>query len=429
MVPGKVFVTNVRAASCFPLRAGSAFASLSTDVCVHYFARGSIVIAMAVIALLRRQSSPAPLLFWGGFGFCAGIWLFVTGFRLLQRRRLILDTPFSKIRSASMGMVEVSGLAVGPYNLVAPITARPCYYYRTLVWEWRQEGKNKQWVKVAGECMHVPFFVDDNTGRLLVDPRGADLELHCDFEQQFCDSFFTTKEPAPPNVAGFLGRHGIATNNKIKVQEYCIKPKNSLFLLGTLGENPGLEVKAEAVPEIESLGTRKPFGVSLSSHSFSFSGGSAEPSLDGSFAQRLAAMPGMPAEIIRLSPGADAGKPRYSSQQETIAAALLRAGIANPAAWSAAGLGTASGQIIPDALAAASGANGENSDPAAGNGFDAHPPVVLAKGTNNTTFLISWRSQQEVARELGWKCTLMIWGGPVLALFSLYVLLAGSHLL
>src|SRR5579863_3101333 len=210
---------------------------------------------MTIAAFIHRTQSPIPLVFWCMVGFCAGIGLFVYGFRLLQRRRLILDTPFSKIRSASVGMVEISGLAVGPYTMIAPITARPCYYYRTLVWEWKQSGKNKQWVKVAGECMHVPFFVDDNTGRMLVDPRGADLDLHCDFEEQFCDSFFTTKDPAPSNVRSFLGRHGIVTNNKIKVEECCIKPKNSLFILGTLSENPGVEVGPRPVRDDDSIST------------------------------------------------------------------------------------------------------------------------------------------------------------------------------
>ena len=144
--------------------------------------------------LLLRSSNPGGFIFYCVIGICAGIYLFVQGFRLLQRRHLILDTPVSKIRSASIGMVELNGLAVGPYTMVAPITARPCYYHRTLVWEWKQTGKNKQWVKVAAECMHVPFFLDDNTAKVMVDPRGADLDLHRDFQQEFCDSFFTTKE-------------------------------------------------------------------------------------------------------------------------------------------------------------------------------------------------------------------------------------------
>jgi hypothetical protein len=51
------------------------------------------------------------------------------------------------------------------------------------------------------------------------------------------------------------------------------------------------------------------------------------------------------------------------------------------------------------------------------------------KGKNNPTFLISWRSQRDLASSLGWKCAFMIWGGPALALLSLYVLLAITHLL
>src|SRR5438309_10039692 len=110
---------------------------------------------MLLAAIVYRQSSPAALLIWCAFGFFGGLGLFVYGFRLLQRRRLILDTPFSKIRSASMGMVEISGQAVGPYTMLAPITARPCYYFRTLVWEYKQHGKNKQCVKIVSDCMHL----------------------------------------------------------------------------------------------------------------------------------------------------------------------------------------------------------------------------------------------------------------------------------
>jgi hypothetical protein len=51
------------------------------------------------------------------------------------------------------------------------------------------------------------------------------------------------------------------------------------------------------------------------------------------------------------------------------------------------------------------------------------------KGKNNPTFLISWRSQRDLARSLGWKCAAMIWGGPALALLSLYALLNLTHFL
>jgi hypothetical protein len=356
-------------------------------------------------------------------GFCAGIGLFFYGFRLLQRRRLILDTPFSKIRSASMGMVEVSGLAVGPYTMIAPITARPCYYYRTLIWEWKQSGKNKQWVEVAGECMHLPFFVDDNTGLLLIDPRGADLDLHRDFEQEYCDSFFTTKEPAPDTVRTFLARHGILTNNKIKVEEYCIKPKNSLFILGTLGDNPGVEVTPQPVSDQDAIRSFSAHGFSVSIGTASFTRGGDDTDFRlASLAQQLARSSGE-RQVIQLSPPTPPTRTADMTQQQRIAAALQKAGISSPAAWAAAGMPASTGvQVLTDHDVPVTASS-------EGDAFDPHPPVVLMKGPNNRTFLISWRSQQEVARSLGWRCTLMIWGGPALALFTLYIILSLRPLL
>ena len=72
--------------------------------------------------VLLHSNEPIRPIVWCATGLCAGLYLFFNGFRLLQRRRLILDTPVSKIRSASMGMVELSGLAAGPYTIVAPVT-------------------------------------------------------------------------------------------------------------------------------------------------------------------------------------------------------------------------------------------------------------------------------------------------------------------
>jgi hypothetical protein len=395
------------------------------------------------ILILERAPDARGLMLYCMLGFFAGIGLFIYGFRLLLRRRLILDTPFSKIRSAAMGLVEVSGLAVGPYTMIAPVTGHPCYYYSTAVWEYQQNGKNKNWVKVVGECMYLPFFVDDNTGRVLVDPRGADLDLHRDFQEEFCDSFFTVQGPMPGNLRSFLSRHGIVTYNKIKVEEYCIKPKNSLFILGTLGENPDIEVGPEPIQHSDTISSITAGGFSLSSDLLSFSMGTGDRnSFLGSIAQRFSTQPDSAPEdtrheVIRLSPESATAKTVDTTQQQKITAALLKAGIASPAAWAAAGV-TASGVATARAPIVANtqtappddhdnGSNGDTNSSSSTNGFERHPPVVLMKGARKP-FLISWRSQQQVARSLGWKCTLMIWGGPALALLSLYFLLGIKNL-
>jgi hypothetical protein len=371
-------------------------------------------------AVLLRSQDIRPIV-WCVIGLCAGIYIFFNGFRILQRRKLILNTPVSKIRSASMGMVELNGLAVGPYTLIAPITQRPSYYYRTIVWEWKRQGRSNKWVKVAAECMHVPFFLDDNTGKVMVDPRSAELDLHRDFQQEFCDSFFTFKQEAPPNVHSFLSRHGIMTNNKIKVEEFCIKPKNSLFLLGTLDENPGLELTPQPIPDEEhhTLTFEKalwfnPAQSELGRSALSFVTGGGNTLADSSVAAST--------QVVRLTPEVPT-KLADMSQQQKIAAALQKAGVVNPAAWAAAevtssGVTSSTTTASPDPNASSSG-----SAPKA-DAFDPRPPIVLMKGKNNPTFLISWRSQREIARSLGWKCALMIWGGPALTLLCLYLLLA-----
>jgi hypothetical protein len=401
-------------------------------------------------ALLLRSNDGRPIA-WCIFGFFAGLYLFYRGFRLLQRRQLILNTPVSKIRSASMGMVELNGLAVGPYTMIAPITERACYYYRTVAWEWKRRGRSSQWVKVAAECMHVPFFLDDNTGKVMVDPCGADLDLHRDFHQEFCDGLFTIKEEAPANVHSFLSRHGVSTTNKIKVEEFCIKPKNSLFMLGTLDDNPGLEVTQQPIQDEEhnTLTLRSALNLSFNSegergslsNALSLSGGlQHDPKYDAIYEQAASTVS---AKVIRLSPdhgstdqgSADHGSAKAAdmTQQQKIAAAMLKAGIASPAAWAAAKVipaqtpvgvqpDRASLESLPNAGGHAGTQTGSELD-----GFDPHPPVVLMKGKNNPTFLISWRSQRDLARSLGWKCTLMIWGGPALSLLCLYGLQSLTH--
>lgn len=378
-----------------------------------------------ILAALLRSQDARPIA-WCVIGIGVGIYLFVQGFRLLQRRQLILNTPVSKIRSASMGIVELSGLAVGPYTVVAPVTERPCYFYRTLVWEWKRQGRSSQWVKIAAECMHVPFFLDDNTAKIMVDPRGADLDLHRDFQQEFCDGFFTTKQEAPPNVHALLSRHGVSTANKIKVEEFCIKPKNSLFLLGTLDENPGLELTSQPIHDDESIsglgGTfQTPLSFSMSS-TLSLGAertpliddlSTAHPVRDSALDQSNPAKAASPIPI-RLPSASGPSNSADMTQQQKVTAALLKAGISNPAAWAAAGVASA-----------ASGVAFDPDSPLAN--FDPHPPVVMKKGKNNSTFLISWRSQRELAHSLGWKCILMIWGGPVLTLLSLYGLLSLTH--
>jgi len=367
---------------------------------------------ISLLALFRYPTNDAIII--AVIGVFVGLYLFYRGFRLLQRKRLILNTPASKIRSASMGLVEINGLAAGPYTMTAPITGVPCYYFHTTAWQWQQRGKNSEWVKVADERLHIPFFLDDNTGRMLVDPQGAEMDIHRDYHDEFSTSLFSSTLEIPSNISSFLARHGVSTDQKIKIDEYCIKPKNALFILGTLAQNPGLSVSATP---IRSLSTAQ---NALSFHIPDVSGLSADTDVTTAGKMLLGAFKNEPASTtsIHLS-GAQPTHISDPAQQQKITAALMEAGITNPAAWAAAGLNPSVVATLATAPAGATAA----AAPALEQ-FDLHPPVVLMKGSHNPAFLISWHSQRDVVNSLSWKSTLMIWGGPALSLLCVYFVAA-----
>jgi len=115
------------------------------------------------------------------------------------------------------------------------------------------------------------------------------------------------------------------------------------------------------------------------------------------------------------------------TQQQKIAAALSRAGMSNTAVWSGAGTGVKTARSEAMACSATvevAVINEAAVQPGESEGFDLHPPTVLMKGSHQPAFFISWRSQRDVVKSLGWKSDVMIWGGPALTLTCIYFLFA-----
>jgi hypothetical protein len=380
---------------------------------------------MTQVAAIFFDSTPVNLLAMAAAGGVAGMYLFYRGFRLLQRKRLILNTPASKIRSASMGLVEINGLATGPYVINSPLKQTNCYYYRSIAWQWKQRGKDSEWVKAAEESLHVPFYVDDGSGRLLVDPSGAEIDLQCALHQEYNGSILLSGPEMPGSVFSFLSRHGVDSSKRIKVEEYFIRPKDDLFVLGTLSQNPGLNTSIMPTWAGHSSQRSAAGGVSV-----------AAPALASVKAGDVGSVIGDgngngSQQIVRLSGDSTPVPATEMTQQQKIAAALLKAGITSPLAWAAAGVSPLVATQVgsyssPSAVATSAPAKTgtEEKSLETNETFDLHPTVVLMKGTHEATFFISWRSQRDLVLALGLKSTLMIWGGPALTLVSVYVLLA-----
>jgi hypothetical protein len=180
-------------------------------------------------------------MFWSVLGLGMGPYLFYRGFALYRRKRFIEDIPRSPIRSAAIGAVEISGKAVGPYTLVAPLTKRDCLFYRVVI---RFLAKKKP-PFVDEVC--APLFVDDGTGELMIYPDGAEMQ-------------WTSEGGGGGEYLNhILARRGVDTQEPVEAREYCIVPGDDIFVLGTLQENPW----AKRDPEATSLSRIGPGFVSL----------------------------------------------------------------------------------------------------------------------------------------------------------------------
>jgi len=359
-------------------------------------------------------------------GAVLGAYLCYRGVCGFQRRRLLLNIPRSKIRGAPFGPVEVGGLATGGAVLTSALRQVECFYYRSLAWELRQRGSKSEWVKIADESLHVPFTLDDGTGRLLVDTRGAEMDLYCDWREEFNRPPRQSGSALPAGADHFLARNGANFSRRLKVEEYLIRPKNFLYVLGTLAANPApksasRDLAASRIPEpaarVSETQTAMPAGAGV---------GTARP---------FTGLPGSNvSEIVHLSPEAPPQSAAEMTEQQRLASALMKAGIGNPAAWDAppsaapqkpAETRRYSAPVFGPVQAAAVG----KIDAGPGvTDLAPHPPIVLKKGADGSPFRISSRSQRDLARSLGWRSAVAAWGGLALTLVSLAILGSQFHL-
>lgn len=93
--------------------------------------------------------------------------------RSVHHSRLILDTPTSRIASASQGYTELfgSGQPLDGQPLLSPVSGLPVLWYRLIT----EEREGSKWVRKGDESSDDSFLLDDGSGVCAIDPAGAEL--------------------------------------------------------------------------------------------------------------------------------------------------------------------------------------------------------------------------------------------------------------
>lgn len=387
-------------------------------------------------AMVLTASDPSSDSSWlfvlGVLGVVLGVYFFFQGFRMLQYKRLILNTPFSKIRSASMGLVEVSGMPTGPKTINSAITGSPCYYYRARAWQWVVSDKGSgSWKQAVDESVCVPFFLDDSTGKVLVNAQGATMDVHRSFyDEVYTMSALGQNSLVPESIRKFVAIRGLVAGEKVRLEEHIIKPGFPLFVFGTLGENR-FSSPWTAQPHVG--GRKVSFSLSFgNSPGLSFSTG-ADPS--GGVAKMLGNMlessstrtytyassdgGELPPEVVATLKQAGVNLP-FPLQPPSAKATLL--GGARSVVVQTAGPSQVENDAAPSATQAVAG-DVAHDTPSDAVSDVLHASAAISKGERGEPFTISSHSQREVVQSLGWKAIGYIWCGPVFALICFYFLM------
>ncbi len=187
-----------------------------------------------------------------------------------RKRRLLDDTPVSKALGVFVGEVELEGACVRREPFISYLAEKPCVLYSWSVREhWRRtrqetytddKGRTRTrtvvdtgWETVASGGETAGFYLQDETGYVWVDPRGADLETLTIFDREVdrYDSLYYDKGPSDA-VEGSTGERSFT--------EYGLPVGTPLFVRGRASERPDIvaaQIKHEEKADMFIITPRK----------------------------------------------------------------------------------------------------------------------------------------------------------------------------
>jgi hypothetical protein len=110
-------------------------------------------------------------------GFGSGLYWFFDGFRYFREYKILANTPQSRTRGLAMGLVEVRGRARGEVGMISPVTHTRCLLYKVDIERWEDERGRGRWSHYWTDIRAAGFHIEDESGRVLVDPQDAEYDL------------------------------------------------------------------------------------------------------------------------------------------------------------------------------------------------------------------------------------------------------------
>ena len=211
-------------------------------------------------------SAYAPIFPW--IGAAVAVFALFASLHACRRKRLIDNLPTSKTQGVFIGLVELKGTAECEQPLQSYLAALPCVHYSfeieerwsRLVTVTESDGKGgtrtvtreeSGWTSVASQTESVAFYLQDDTGSILVRPEGARIEALGVFQH--------TCTPLDPLYYGKGPSSGVMDSDHVRrFSEQAVPVKAPLFVVGQARERQDV-----VAPEIAADKNAAEFLVSV----------------------------------------------------------------------------------------------------------------------------------------------------------------------
>ncbi|MCX8196954.1 MAG: LemA family protein [Candidatus Micrarchaeota archaeon] len=109
-----------------------------------------------------------------------GLYSYYSGMKDLELLKKIEYTPTCKAISVYPGLVEIQGKAArGERLLESPVGKKPCVFYAVFTYKFEQKRKKGEQMEIVGiTTSEQRFYIEDETGRVAIDPRGLECKLN-----------------------------------------------------------------------------------------------------------------------------------------------------------------------------------------------------------------------------------------------------------
>ena len=158
-----------------------------------------------------------------------------------KRHDLILNTETSKISTLRKGFYEIKGtVRFLDRKLTSPLSSEACVYYKFRVEQYRNTGKSGYWYKIIDDEQHVPFAIEDRTGKAFIKLEGAKLKFYTDEEGK--SGMFN---PASESLKKALQHYnetteGFLVEKKLRYKEQYLAEGDELYVLGEVLDHEGI---------------------------------------------------------------------------------------------------------------------------------------------------------------------------------------------